>query len=87
MEKQTNKIIAKSQWDEKYLREALWMPFGSLCNLVGQAFQGKGIKPEELNDLAHKIFELASEFTEKTYSKIEKVEEEIEIPVKKDENK
>ena len=85
MEKQTNKIIVKDQWSEKYLREALWMPFGSLCNLVGQAFQGKGkgIKPKELNDLAHKIFELASEFTEKTYDKIEKVEEEeIELPVK-----
>ena len=81
MEKQNNKIIVKDRWDEKYLREALWIPFGSLSNLVGQAFQGKGIDEETLKGLAKTIFELASQFTEETYNKIERVEEKTDSEV------
>jgi len=78
-----SKIIAKNQWDEKWLRESLWMPVGSFCNLVGQAYQGKGITEEELEKLARKIFSLALEFTEEAFSRVERIEEGLELPVKK----
>lgn len=77
------KIQVKDQWAEKYLREALWMPFGSMCNFLGQAFQGKGIEDADFERLAKKVFELASAFTEQAYEKITRLEEEPEIPVKK----
>jgi hypothetical protein len=79
-----NKIIAKTQWDEKFLREALWMPFGSLCNLIGQAYQGKGIALEELEALARKAFELAMDFSEEAFNRVEKIEEEPDIKVKEE---
>jgi len=70
------KIIAKDQWEEKFLREALWMPFGSMCNLVGQSFQGKGISKEELDKVTRKIFELAMEFTEEAFKRVRRGKEE-----------
>ena len=77
------KITIKTQWDEKYLREALWMPFGSMCNLVGQSYQGKEIDTAKLEELATKIFGLALQFTKETYERTEKQsEEEPEVPVK-----
>jgi hypothetical protein len=79
-----NKIRVKDQWAEKFLRESLWMPVGSFCNLVGQAYQGKGITEEELERLARKIFSLALEFTEEAYNRTEKVEEEPDIKTKKE---
>jgi len=75
------KIQVKNQWDEKYLRENWTMPFGSMCNFLGQAFQGRGIDEKKLEKLARKIFELAFEFTERAYNKIEKIEEEPDIKV------
>jgi len=75
-------IKAKTQWDEKYLRESLWMPFGSMCNLTGQALAGKDITPKVLGELATKIFELSLKFTEEAYKRSEKVaEDEIDIPI------
>ena len=77
------KIKAKNQWDEKFLREALWMPFGSMCNLIGQAYQGKGINIEELENLAAKAYELALQFTKEAYERAEKEDEkEPEIPTR-----
>jgi len=84
-QKKIKKITTGDTWDIKYLRKALWMPFGSMCNLVGQAYQGKEINSEELEVLTKKIFELAMEFTEDAYKRIERQEPEegIEIPIKK----
>jgi len=72
-------IIVQDQWSEKFLREYPFMPFGSLCNLIGQAFQGKGIDEETLERLARKAFQLAQEFTEEVYSKVKKEEKEPEL--------
>uniref|UniRef100_A0A7V3N5E1 Uncharacterized protein n=1 Tax=candidate division CPR3 bacterium TaxID=2268181 RepID=A0A7V3N5E1_UNCC3 len=80
------KIQVKDQWAERFLREYLWMPVGSFCNLVGQAYQGKGINginEEELEKLTRKIFSLALEFTEEAFNRVERTEEDLELPVKK----
>jgi len=78
-----NKIIVKDQWSEKFLREAPWMPFGSLMNSYAQANQQKGISLREFEKVARKAFELACEFTEKAYQRIERVkEQEVELPLK-----
>jgi hypothetical protein len=80
-----NKIIVKDQWDERYLRESLWMPFGSLMNSYAQANQQKGISLEEFVKVARKAFELASEFTEEAFKKIEREpKKEVELPLKKE---
>ncbi|MBT9170808.1 MAG: hypothetical protein DDT18_01159 [Actinobacteria bacterium] len=74
------------EWEIRFLREGVFMPFGSLCNLLGQAYQGKGITPETLEKLAKKAFEIARELTEDAidYSKEKKVEDsnKIEFPEK-----
>jgi len=57
----------KDNWDVKYLRESVFMPFGSMCNLIGQAYQGKGITIEELENLTKKAFVLALTFVSKAY--------------------
>ena len=76
------KIQIKNQWDEKYLRESVFMPFGSMCNLIGQALHGTGIKQDEFEELSRKAFDLAMEFTkeafERTESKLDK--KTVEIP-------
>jgi hypothetical protein len=77
-----NKIKVNTQWDEKFLRETPFMPFGSLCNLIGQAYQGKGIDEETLEKLARKAFELCLEFTERSYNVVEREEQEIEVKTK-----
>lgn len=66
------KIIAKTQWDEKYLRENWTMPFGSLCNLVGQACQGKKLTTKEVEALGRVIFALSMKFTEEAFNRVEK---------------
>ena len=77
------KLPAKNQWDEKWLRESLWMPFGSMCNLLAQAYQGKEVDEKTFETLARKAFELSEEFTEKAYNRIEpKNADEPEIPIK-----
>lgn len=85
MSEETKKIQVPDQWAEKYLRESLWMPFGSLCNLVGQAYQGKGITAEELQTLAQAIFVLTMSFTESAYTRTEREskDEGPDIPRKK----
>ena len=76
------KIQAKNQWDTKYLRESVFMPFGSMCNLIGQAFQGKGITDEEFEKLTVKAFDLAMEFVKDAFERVEEnsVEKEPDIP-------
>jgi len=80
------KVIAHDQWAEKFLRETPFMPFGSMCNLIGQALNGKGegIDTARLEELASKAFELAMKFTAEAFESVEKVqEEEAEIKIKK----
>ena len=76
MAQNKNKIKVSDTWAEKFLREQPFMAFGSLCNFLGQAYQGKGISEKELEKLARKSFELAMEFAEKAYERIEKIEKE-----------
>lgn len=74
MENNNKKIQVHDQWSEKYLREQPFMAFGSLCNLIGQAYQGKELTDEKIEELARMAFNLALEFTEISYNKVEKVE-------------
>jgi len=83
MVEKNSKIIVKDIWSEKFLRESNFMPFGSMCNLIGQAYQSKGITIEELEKLSQKAFELAMEFTEKAYNRVSQSKEEKDLPVKK----
>jgi hypothetical protein len=79
----TKKITAPDQWAEKFLREALWMPFGSLCNLIGLAHQGKGIGIQDFELFARKAFELSLEFTERAYERVQRSDknDEPDIPL------
>lgn len=77
------KIQTKSVWDEKYLRESVWMPFGSMCNLIGQSLAGKDIDTARLEELATKTFELAINFTKVAFERVEKSGgDEPDIPIK-----
>ena len=76
------KKVVKSQWDEKYLRESPWMPFGSMCNLIGQALRGTGMSKEQLESLAKKAFELSMNFTEKAFDRVTQDKEEKDLPIK-----
>jgi len=82
---QKNKIIVKDTWDIKYLREEVFMPFGSLCGVIGQLYQraGKTADEKEIDKWVRWAFNLACEFVEERYNKIEKGEEEVELPLKK----
>jgi len=80
-----NKIIAKNQWDEKWLREALWMPFGSLMNSYAQTNQQKGITLEEFEKVAKKAFALSMRFTEQAFNRVitsSQTEKELDLPQK-----
>ena len=80
------KIIVYDVWAEKFMRETPFMPFGSMCNLIGQALNGKGegIDTAQLEELASKAFELAMKFTAEAFESVEKIqEEEAEIKIKK----
>jgi len=79
------KITAKDQWAEKYLRESVWMPFGSLCNLFGQSNQGQGLTKEALKEVAEVIFGCVMDFTEKAFSRTQREsvsDEGPELPMK-----
>ena len=78
------KILAKNQWDEKYLRESLWMPFGSMMNAFGQINQGRFMDYETFENVAKSLFKLCLEFTEQAYNRAsqEEKEEEIDLPEK-----
>jgi len=82
------KIIAKDQWAEKFIRETPFMPFGSMCNLIGQALKGKGegITIEQFETLTKKAFELSLDFTRQAFEsvKAEKAQDdEPEVKIKK----
>jgi len=81
------KIIVKDQWAEKFLRESVFMPFGSMMNAYGQINEGKGISLEEFEKISKKIFKLCLEFTEKAYDRVSQEETEIDLPTKNHENK
>lgn len=82
MAEKNKKIIVKSDWDEKFLREFPFTPFGSMCQLIGRAIQGKGIDVATFEKLTRKAFKLSMEFTKEAYERIEKEESEPEIPTK-----
>lgn len=67
----STKIKAKNQWDVKYLREQVWMPFGSMCHFMGEALQGQqsALDEDTFERLARKAFELSMEFTKEAYSR------------------
>ena len=75
------KIHVTDQWTEKFLRETPFMPFGSLCNLIGQAYRGKGITELELEALANKAFELSQKFVIQSYEKVTQEREVKDIPI------
>lgn len=81
------KVVAKDQWAEKYLRESVWMPFGSLCNLYGQVNQGQAMSKESLKEVAEIIFGCVMDFTEKAFNRTERQtasEKAPELQIKND---
>ena len=71
----------KSPWDVKYLREQPFMAFGSMMNAYSTINQGKGITFNEFKETSSKIFELAREFTSKSFDGVTK-EDSVDIPIK-----
>ena len=49
----------KDQWELKYLREGWTFAFGSLMNSYSQINQGKGIKLDDFQKEAEKLYEQA----------------------------
>ena len=79
-----NKIKTNDTWEIKFLRENWTMPFGSMCNLLGQSYQGQEIDTARLEELTSKAFELSLRFTEEAYSRVQKENEnKIDVPIKK----
>ena len=74
-------VLVSDQWSEKFLRESPFMPFGSICNIIAQAYQGRGINRETLRELCELAFELASTFTLKAFSRVNR-RSEIEPDLK-----
>ena len=60
-----------NQWDVKYLRTQPFMPFGSICNLIGQVYQGREISEKKLKELLELAFRLSVEFTNKAFKNAE----------------
>lgn len=67
MSKNGKKPIIKTQWDEKYLREQHFMPFGSMMNAFGLVNHGKGLTTADFIEAASEIYSTAEELTEQTY--------------------
>ena len=82
-------IITKDQWDKKWLRDGLWMPFGSMCNIIAQSYQGKEIKGEDFEKVCDKAFEKALQYTRFVYNRGEEINKEVnlDIPNEKGQNK
>ena len=71
----------KDQWEIKYLREGWTFAFGSLMNAYAQVNQGKGIKLEDFQKDAEKLFEQAQLMVRNAVMEAEP--EEVE-PIKPD---
>jgi len=54
----------RDQWDEKYLRESPFMPFGSMMNAWSQA-QKESVNLKEFKKVARQLFSLAQSFCQK----------------------
>lgn len=77
------KIIVSDIWSEKYLREAVWMPFGSMSNIIAQSYNGKEIEPQKLKELTQEAFDLAMEFTKEAFLRVQRGKtKELELPKK-----
>lgn len=65
------------EWEDRFTREGAYMPFGSICNLIGQAIAGKGLSNEQLISLTDTAYAQAKKFIKDslTESKVEKGEE------------
>ena len=77
------KIETSNVWDNKYLREAPTMPFGSMCNAYGQVNHGKGTTLEQFKTEMTELFALANELIKAQYLSTQpKVEKKgsIDIP-------
>ncbi len=51
--KSNNTNTSKDEWEQKYKREYIFMPFGSLMNAWAVLNQGKDISPEEFLRVAN----------------------------------
>jgi hypothetical protein len=73
------KIIAKNQWDEKFLRETPFMPFGSMMNAFGLINEGKGITTDDFLMQVEMIKDKAREITEELYEVSQRVSDDVEF--------
>ena len=89
METKDKKLTTKTTWDEKYLRETPFMPFGSMMNAFGQVNRGAGMDLTKFEEASKVIFQLAKGFIIEAYQMVEKSEDKVDIPIKtkKDEGK
>jgi len=74
--------VTPGSFEEKFVREAWTMPFGSMCGIIGQAFQGKGISLEDFEKFTKKAFQLSMKFTKDALFRIQKESEEVDLPEK-----
>lgn len=65
-------------WDNKFLKEYPFMPFGSLMNAFGNINQGKGMDYVAFEQASKNIFKMAKSFVKEQY--------EESINIKKEEN-
>ena len=86
MKEEEKKLTAKIKdtWDIKYLREQVFMPFGSAMNAYGQTNYATGKSTKEFLEDIENIFQLCQGFVFDSFNKINTDKgNEIEIPLKK----
>ncbi len=75
--KQTN--TSKDEWEQKYKREYIFMPFGSLMNAWAVLNQGKDISPEEFLAVANLFLAETKKWVEDRASETSKKETESQL--------
>jgi len=73
---------AKTQWDEKYLREHPFMPFGSMMNAFGRINQGKEMPLAAFIVAADALFKKSQDYVLEQFNSVHR-DDEVDLPRKK----
>ena len=89
-----NKVQIKNDWEVKWLREGIFMPFGSMVNAYGQIHQqqatslrGNKVAINKFLEDMWKIYETSTEMVKKSIensqpiSEEERIIEEADVPL------
>jgi hypothetical protein len=73
-------VINNNEWIKKYLREYIFMPFGSMMNAWAVLHQGKDISLEEFKKVAEEIFIVAKKMIDERAKETETADLKDENP-------